>query len=260
MSMDIVNANAAEDWLVTGWFTPEYRPLAETFAAGLRAHGAPFHLYAKPAQQGWSTRRKPAVVLEALGAYPGKTVVLADVDCIVQGNIAPVADIRGDVGITVLGRNMKKGRGKALQHWVAAECSSRVVVFHPTDGARTFLLRWADVIDGNEFNHDEHSKVWAFLKSPDVRFEYIAPTYSGREVTVLPDAILGHDSARHKTWPRGRLKRLLRALERPFRTGRTSKDKVQLQVGLLDGHPRLQCLLAIVLGVGGMLLMIWRDL
>jgi hypothetical protein len=36
---------------VVGWFTEDetYRPLAETFAANLTEHGAPFHLWAKPA-------------------------------------------------------------------------------------------------------------------------------------------------------------------------------------------------------------------
>ena len=69
------------DWLVIGWFTEDstYRPLAEAFGANLSQHGAPFHLFAKPSLGAWNTRWKPAVVLEAMDAYPGKTLVLMDV-------------------------------------------------------------------------------------------------------------------------------------------------------------------------------------
>ena len=186
-----ITGGTVGDWLVIGWFTPDYRPLAEAFAANLAEHGAPFHLFAKPKlAPGWNTSRKPAVVLEALDAYPGKTVVLMDVDCIVRGDVAPVANIAGDVGITVLARNMK--RRDKWQHWIAAECSSRVVVFRNTDGARAFARRWAEQIEQSNVNHDEHSMIWAFLSCPDVRFDYIDPAYSGREVSQLPDGVIVH--------------------------------------------------------------------
>ena len=70
VSGDLFGGSAGE-WLVTGWFTEDtvYRPLAEAFAANLAEHGIPFHLFAKPALGAWNTRRKPAVVLEAMDAY-----------------------------------------------------------------------------------------------------------------------------------------------------------------------------------------------
>jgi hypothetical protein len=106
---------------------------------------SPFHLFGKPSLGAWNTRRKPSVVLEAMDTYPGKTVVLMDVDCAVRGDIAPVTGIRGDVGIVVIARNVRrKGR---WAHWLNVECSSRVVVFRPTDGARTFARTWADTIE-----------------------------------------------------------------------------------------------------------------
>jgi hypothetical protein len=232
---DLIGGTAG-DWLVIGWFTedPTYRPLAEAFAANLAEHGAPYHLFAKPAGKGWSTRRKPSVVLEAMDAHPGKTLVLMDVDCIVRGDIAPVAAISGDVGITVLARNMRKRR--EWRHWIATEASSRVVVFRPTEGARAFLRRWADQIERSHVNHDEHSMVWAFLASPDVSFSYIPQTYSGREASKLPDGVIVHDSAhdRQRRHERGLIKHLLRMIERPFRTGRTSAGKVHAELSVLS--------------------------
>ena len=111
VSGDLVGGQVG-DWLVIGWFTEDstYRPLAEAFAANLSQHRAPFHLFAKPSLGAWNTRRKPAVVLEAMDAYPDKTVVLMDVDCRLRGDIEPVTQIGGDVGIVVIARNVGRRR------------------------------------------------------------------------------------------------------------------------------------------------------
>jgi hypothetical protein len=145
---------------------------AENFAANLEAHGVPFHLWAKTKSgAGWSTTQKPSVVLDALDAYPGKTVVLMNVDCIVNGDVAPVAEVAGDVGICAIAMSME-GR-KGLRHWLAFETSSRVIVFNPTDAGRMFAKRWAAKIAASDFPHDEWALSWGFLSSPDVRFDYL---------------------------------------------------------------------------------------
>ena len=235
VSGDLVGGQVG-DWLVTGWFTEDdvYRPLAEAFAFSLSEHGAPFHLWAKPALGTWNTRRKPEVVLEAMDAYPGKTVVLMDVDCVLSGNIAPVTQIHGDVGIVVIARNVRRKRRWA--HWLSVECSSRVVVFRPTDGARVFAQTWADQIERSHVNHDEHSMAWAYLSSPGVRFDYIDQAYSGRETGTVPDAVIVHDSAHdeQRRAERGPIKRVLRAFERRFlRTGRTRSSRLKGELGVL---------------------------
>jgi hypothetical protein len=237
-----IKGGTPSDWLVVGWFTADYRPLAETFAANLAEHGIPFHLYAKAKlDAGWNTLRKPTVVLEAMDAYPGKTLVLMDVDCIVKGDIAPVVDVAGDVGITVIAQNVpgrrdrrwRRGKDAEWRHWIAAECSSRVVVFRPTEGARAFAKAWEWHIENSHVNHDEHSMVWAFLRSAGrTSFSYIDRRYSGREITDILDGIIVHDSAHNKqrTKVRGRIKSALRHLEhRLIRSGRTRAAKQQLQ-------------------------------
>src|SRR5262245_16514772 len=101
-SADIASPDIDESsWLAVGWFTPDYRPLAERFAANLSEHGAPFHLFARPKiAAGWNTAQKPSVILDAMAQYPDKTLMLMDLDCVVHGDISPVVDIPGDVGIT----------------------------------------------------------------------------------------------------------------------------------------------------------------
>jgi hypothetical protein len=226
VSGDLVGGQVG-DWLVIGWFTEDstYRPLAEAFAANLSQHRAPFHLFAKPSLGAWNTRRKPAVVLEAMDAYPDKTVVLMDVDCRLRGDIEPVTQIGGDVGIVVIARNVRRRRRWA--HWLSVECSSRVVVFRPTEGARAFARTWADTIERSTVNHDEHSMAWAYLSSPSVHFDYI-----GR----IPDAVIEHDSAHDEARraSRGRFKDLLRELERRLlRTGRTRQSRLKGEMSVL---------------------------
>lgn len=227
VSGDII-AEGKRDWLVIGWFTPDYRPLANKLAANLAEHGAHFHLFAKPALGTWNTRRKPEVVLEAMDRYPGKTLVLMDVDCVVRGNITPAADILGDVGIIVIARNQRRRRRVA--HWLAMECSSRVVVFRPTDKARAFAETWADTIERSDVNHDEHSMAWAYLASPSVDFEYIDQAYSGRELGQVAGAVIEHDSAHdeQRRARRGPIRQALRAFERRFlRSGRSQESRLQ---------------------------------
>lgn len=232
---DIVSLQGphAPEWLVIGWFTPDYRPLAQNLAFSLSEHGSPFHLFAKPKlEAGWNTTRKPSVVLEAMDAYPGKTLVLMDVDCIVRGDISPVASIASDVGIAIIARNMHNGKG--YRHWIAVEASSRVVVFRPTEGARMFAHRWREQIERSGFNHDEHAMIWAFLKSMNVDFSYVDQAYSGREISLLPDAVIVHDSAHERQrQQRGGFKGILRAIERPFRTGRTKATKLRSEMSVM---------------------------
>src|SRR5262245_61610007 len=100
-AMDL-KGGAIGNWLVIGWFTPDYRPLAERFAANLAQLNVAFHLWAKPKiGEGWSSLRKPSIVLEAMDAYPRKTLILMDTDCIVNGDISPVTAFAGDISLTL---------------------------------------------------------------------------------------------------------------------------------------------------------------
>lgn len=242
VARDDIVRGMPNDWLVIGWFTPDYKALANDFAGNLSEYGAPLHLWLRPKLvDGWNTSQKPDVVLTAMDAYPGKTLVLMDVDCIVQGDIAPVTNgISGDVGITVFARNvpgrmdrrLRVGADRCWRHHIAVECSSRVVVFKPTAGARAFALAWRHVIATSHVNHDEHSMVWAYLLRPDVSFTFIDIRYSGRDVGQVPDAVICHDSEHNKINAArcSGLQEMLKGLERRYlRTGRTKALNRQLQ-------------------------------
>jgi hypothetical protein len=221
------------DWLAIGWFTPDYRPLAEAFAANLAERGIPFHLFARPKlATGWNTLQKPSVVIDAMDAYPGKTLVLMDVDCTVRGDIAPVTDIAGDVGLALKARQTKKG--KAWQKRIAVMLCSRVVVFRPTAGARAFAMEWQALCEKAHYSGDETAMTWAFLRLPDVAYAYLGERYKAWEVggrSMPADAAIVHESAhdRRRAWhsPLDAARGLVRRIERRwFRTGRTKRENI----------------------------------
>lgn len=212
-----------DGWIVVGWFTPDYRPLAEAHAKRLSAHGAAHHLFAKVkgTSEGWSTRRKPSIVREAMALYPDCTIVLMDVDCIVSGDISPIVNGAHDVGISVIGRD--KPRKKVI----SVSCSSRVVVFRPTIGALAFVDEWQRRVDASDRMNDEHALAWAYLACGGVSFAYLDQRFAGWEVSAEIDgAVVTHDSAHERSRDIRSLRDAVKALERRFlRSGRSAKIK-----------------------------------
>lgn len=189
MGLDILSYGNA-DWLVVGWFTPDYRPVAERFAANLRQHGAPYHLY--PVDSFGSsfverTRKKPEIVLKALGDYTGKTIVLMDVDSIVSGDIQPVTEILGDVGVIMKARQEKLPR-------LSIAASSRVMVFRPTPDARRFAEAWKAMCADPAHSRwdDELCLAWTFVTHSDVRCQHIPVEYSARGTGECKNQVISH--------------------------------------------------------------------
>jgi hypothetical protein len=220
-----IKGGAQGDWLVTGWFTPSYRPLAEKLAANLAQYNAPFHLWAKPkAASGWNTWRKPSVVIETMDAYPGKAVILMDTDCIVRGDLTPMTEFAGDVSLTVKARRMSVL--PRLHKRIVFKTSSRVVVFHPTVGARAFAAEWERLCKAATYGGDEPSMAWAYLLRPEVSYHNLDPRFAGDEVgSEVPDAVISHYGAHGRT-KSSRLGNALKEIERRyFRRGRSQAAK-----------------------------------
>jgi hypothetical protein len=226
---DLHRPDNNKTWLVIGWFTPDYRPLAAKLAASLDAHGAPYHLFAKEkVHGGWDVRRKPSIVLDAMAAYPDKTLILMDVDSVVSGDLTPATQIQGDLAVSV------KARQSPWQRGVILTLGSRVVVFRPTPGARAFVEEW--------MRHCEQAKVgssaevgmaWAYVLRPDISYTHLDPRYAGREIGTsrdLDNVVVWHDSE-HEKGRRPSLKGVLKDIERRwFRAGRT-KAVLQKKLG-----------------------------
>jgi hypothetical protein len=92
-------------WIVCAWHTPSYRVWAFKLIASLNAVGAPHDIVEVPKLPGsWedNTMAKPAQLLAAMDRHPDKAIVFLDVDCLVRGDLSPLAAINGDVGRRVV--------------------------------------------------------------------------------------------------------------------------------------------------------------
>jgi hypothetical protein len=107
---EFVSEPSSAPYIICGWFTADYRPWAERFAASLRRHGAPYDLIeAEKDRRGWeaTTRMKPAIVQGFLEKYPGKALILSDVDALAMGDLSPLADLDCDIALRLQAKRLR---------------------------------------------------------------------------------------------------------------------------------------------------------
>lgn len=198
---DIVNTAGVSPlpYVVVGFFTPNYRPLAERLAADLTATGNPHHLIAR--DKGTSTWRdvvhmKPGVVLEAMDHYPTSSIILLDVDSSVRGSLAPMLDFVGDISARSklrLTNHIWPFRQKTVLH-----ISSRSMVLKPNARVRKFLEDWQHELHTATYHQGgcEMAMRVVIMRSTGLAFCPMDPDYSGMEVDqASASAIVVHSSA-----------------------------------------------------------------
>jgi hypothetical protein len=204
MSGDIVNVGggAPAPYVAVGFFTPNYRPLAEALSKDLTATGNPHHLIAR--DKGSATWRnvvhwKPSIVLEAMDMYPQSSIILLDADCSVRGSLAPTLDFTGDISARAklrLSNHVWPFRKKTILH-----ISSRSMVFKPNERVRRFLADWRDELRTATYYQGgcEMAMRFVIMRSTGLAFCPMDPKYSGLEVdTATSDAVVVHASeSRH---------------------------------------------------------------
>ena len=131
------------EFVVCGWYTPDYKVWADRLLSNLTALGLPhdFVVVPKPIAEWESiTLLKPQQVLAAMDRNPGKTIIFLDVDCEVLSASAMVSlsEIIGDVGFYL---RTKFRRSGALK-WSPR---SGTMVFKPSLNARKFVEMWRDL-------------------------------------------------------------------------------------------------------------------
>lgn len=166
----------ARDFIVCGWFTPDYRHWWDRLRRNLDDIGAPHDFVEVSKLDGsWerNTRQKPLVVLSAMDRHLGKSLIVLDVDCTIPGGLdglRELASLPGDIAIWLQAK-WKKGR---------AELSARngTMVIHPTPEAREFVERWIDATrSAPRYANDQHAMLMALgqvqgltITSLDIRF------------------------------------------------------------------------------------------
>ena len=222
-------------YIVTGFYTPNYEPLASAFRANLDAHAVPHHLYAvEHIGNTWlaQTLRKPEIVLRAMTDHPDATVILCDVDCLVTGHLDGI--IWGDADVKLALRS--NGHG-----YTAA---SRVLMVRQTNNARRLMEEWhlqcqaanrRIVTHGRtrDKNNDELLLMDAIVMTPGVKIEMLPLGFAGAEVgsRAARDSIIIHDSAHDKARPTVRVRKAVKRIRRRLISAIVGKPYTEWKYG-----------------------------
>ena len=197
--------------IVTGFFTPDYRPLAQSFSKNLSDHRVSHHLYALAKIPGdWTiqTRQKPSALAAAMRDYPTQTLVLMDVDCQVRGDISDLLVMEPDVTLML--------KRKATKLGVALLPGSRVIAVKPTKGGAAFVRSWKEACESGLKGSDETALLRIIEQSGgSFSIGALPQRFTGTELRdAKSNAIIVHKSVHDNTRPAWSLRK---GIQRVFR-------------------------------------------
>jgi len=212
----------ATDFIVTGFFTPDYYPLAHALSQNLSQFGISHHIYAREKAEGaWGhqTLQKPSVLIKARQDYPKQMLLLMDVDCRVRGDISAITQCAGDLAVPFGRKPMKNG--------TALKPGTRVLLVKPTAGADRALALWDEKCRLNiqPVGNDEIRLQMAIEKGAgQFSLSTLPRMFQGYEIRkALPDDLIIHDSARDEARLFGHFRKDLKL---GFRTARNLASRI----------------------------------
>lgn len=218
---DIIRTSPCS-YIVIGFFTPDYRPLAEAFASNLSEFQIPHHLYAVSAQE-WkhAILMKPSITLRAMQDYENTDIILSDIDCIVRADISALTKVQGDIALHTrckLARRRRKFQPWKTMRRATIWPSARLVVFKRTDEATALCERWLELcreqISESDPWDDEILLQKAISDSHKILVEQLPETFAAFEIDeVGGNCAIVHKSAHDKV-------RLADAARRKFKRAR----------------------------------------
>lgn len=175
---DITNVDNLNDYIVCGYFTPDYAQLAGTLSESLNRFKIPHHLFAiEKLPGGWevNTMVKPEIVLKAMDHYPGLTVVFLDADAQACRDLTPLAKIRGDIAASVITKRRAKRNPRMF-------IRTGTLVIQPTPEARKFVTDWRDECRiSDRFDIDQTTFALVLSRSTDLAFQPLDLIWCARE-------------------------------------------------------------------------------
>lgn len=202
------------EWIVCGWYTPDYRPWWINLRNELDFIGAPHDFVeVQKLAGGWeaNTMAKANVVLDAIKRHPDKTIILLDVDCTIPGGLAALeelASFSGDVGFVLETKWRRR-----VRRWVFSR--SGTMVFKPTELARQFVDAWArESLNAPRYAVDQDSLVVAIGKVSGLSITTLPIRYCAVARDNCPHPAVLHDSASKAATKAGKFTRLAARLFR----------------------------------------------
>jgi hypothetical protein len=127
--------------------------------------------------------------------FPGRTIILMDIDCDVIGPIYPVLECATDISLFI-GVGIDPRREEGLR--VRALPSSRIIVWRPTAGARRLLDTWEALCQEqitSPILNDEQLLMQAIGATAGLTLTVIDPRYAARNPwDHPPGAVIVHQT------------------------------------------------------------------
>jgi hypothetical protein len=183
------------NYIVCGWYTPDYTPWRDKLVASLDGLGIPHDIVeVEKREGGWelNTMSKPVQIAAAMRRHPDKRIVFLDVDCEVTGTLREfeaVAAIAGDVGCFV--RTRFRSNGSTL-----FRPRSGTLVFSPTAAARYFVAAWVALgAEAPRYAVDQDTMLVAFGKVSGLSITWLDLSACATAGDKCAHPVILHDSA-----------------------------------------------------------------
>jgi hypothetical protein len=156
--------------------------------------GAPYDIVRVPkVRGGWegNIMAKPRHILAAMDLHPDRVIVWLDVDCVVYGDLSPLAETRADVSFRMHGK-VRSRKGATFR------AQSGTMVLAPTAEARQFVVNWKIASEQAPCGEIDQggNQIAAMAKSIGTTFTPLPLIYCENPDEYFMEAVVRHSSAR----------------------------------------------------------------
>jgi hypothetical protein len=182
------------DWIVCGWFTPDYAHYALFMRTRLEAIGAPHDFRVVEKQPGgWrrNTLEKPAQLRDAMKRHIDKKVIIfLDVDCRVWGTLkdldALAETYEADISFYLRTGLRSNGKGRLNPR------SGTIVIRQTPDAMRLVDLWIVESINPPRRSNDQDTLMAVLGRVPGLTIAALDVRYCAVEADGRPDAVIQH--------------------------------------------------------------------
>ncbi|MGD9803398.1 MAG: putative nucleotide-diphospho-sugar transferase [Hyphomicrobiaceae bacterium] len=190
---DVGRADEGEkNFVVCGWYTPDYAAWVTPLRASLDKVGAPHDFVSVDKRRGgWArnTLRKPAMMIQAMRRHARTTIIFLDVDAIVFAPLDDLAAIKTDIGL-----HMRLGKDRLGTPRLGLR--SGTMVLRATDGTVSFLHRWAEFSDGTRRGLvDQNTLTMALARTPELTVTNLSVRFCATRADGVHNPVVAHERA-----------------------------------------------------------------
>lgn len=189
------DGDARLNYIVCGWYTPDYADYARGLIDSLDVLCEPHDIVAvDPGEGGWEaqTMRKPRQIMQAMRRHPDKTIIFLDVDCRVVESVSPLSKVSGDIAVHLMAGARSRGYGRLFGR-------TTTLVLNPTGATRAFVATWCALSeDAPRGQVDQHTFTEAIVRTPGLSVVNLTAEWCAMEKDEIEHPAIVHAGAARK--------------------------------------------------------------